>query len=66
MTISSEQGTEAEWRTAFLLTGVISAFGGVFYLIRRKGGVQSWGIKDDRNGDSDEDNSDIVEPLIEV
>ena len=65
MTISSEQGTQAEWRTAFLLTGGISAFGGVFYLIRRKGGVQSWGIKDDRNDNIDEENNDVVEPLIE-
>ena len=65
VTISSEQGTQAEWRTVFLLTGVISAFGGVFYLIRRKGGVQSWGMKDDRNDNSDEENNDVVEPLIE-
>ena len=61
-----KQGTQAEWRTAFLLTGVISAFGGIFYLLRRKGGVQIWGTKDYFNANTDEDKSDVEEPLIEA
>ena len=59
----SWQGTQGEWRTVFLLTGGISAFGGVVYLIFGKGGVQEWATSSDEDN-GDESYDDIREPLI--